>query len=267
MGYSHISAYDHILGVDPNQTGQQVILDPITEPSSDPFILFSYMASVTERVSFVTRILVLPQRQTALVAKQAATLDVLCNGRLRLGVGLGWNDLEFTARNEAFYNRSRRIEEQVSVLRQLWGQFFVNFSGNWHHIHNVGINPHPIQQLIQIWFGGHKEATLPRAAKLGDGWMPNDLTIDETRPLIRSLKQYLTEQNRDPTKFGIDPRVVYDSNIDRMVDLIREWASLGATHVSIDTMGLGFSKPEMHLKALRSVADIIIPIFQSPESF
>ena len=173
LGYSHILAYDHVLGANPERPGGWE--GPYTHQPAfhEPFVLFSFMAAVTQRIGFTTGIIILPQRQTALVAKQATTLDVLSNGGLRIGVGLGWNQVEYTSLNQDFHNRGRRIEEQVELMRLLWTQPLVTFMGRWHSVPDAGINPLPIQQPIPVWFGGHAEAVLQRTARLGDGWMPN----------------------------------------------------------------------------------------------
>ena len=168
LGYHHVLAYDHVLGANPERPGGWN--GPYTHqtPFQEPLVLFAFMAGVTTRIRFTTGIIILPQRQTALVAKQAATLDVLSGGRLRLGVGIGWNEVEYSALNQDFHNRGRRIEEQVEVLRLLWQQPLVTYSGRWHTIPDAGLNPLPIQQPIPIWFGGHSEPVLKRTARLDD---------------------------------------------------------------------------------------------------
>jgi probable F420-dependent oxidoreductase len=154
LGFSHVVAYDHILGANPNRPGGWQ--GPYTYQSAfqEPFVLFSFMAAATHTLEFTPGIIILPQRQTALVAKQAATLDVLSGGRLRLGVGLGWNEVEYISLGEDFHTRGQRIEEQLLLLRQLWTQPLVEFSGSWHTIPDAGINPLPVQRPIPIWFGG-----------------------------------------------------------------------------------------------------------------
>ena len=167
LGYSHLLAYDHVLGANiasrPGWTGAYTSESLFHEV----FVLFSYAAAITERLEFVTGVLILPQRQTALVAKQAASLDRLSNGRLRLGVGVGWNEVEFIALNENFHNRGARSEEQIAVLRRLWTNEVVDYEGRWHRIPDAGINPLPVQQPIPIWLGGYVEATLKRVGALG----------------------------------------------------------------------------------------------------
>ena len=221
-------------------------------------MLFSYLAGVTQKLGFVTGILILPQRQTALVAKQAATLDVLSGGRVRLGIGLGWNEIEYTALNQDFHTRGRRVEEQVTVLRQLWTQPLVSFSGRWHTIPDAGINPLPVQRPIPLWFGGHAEAVVRRAARTGDGWMPNYRTASAARGPIEQLDRYLAEAGRSRAGFGLEARLPYgDGDPDARAGAIRDWQSVGATHLYLNTLGRGFRSPADHLAALRSFAETI----------
>ena len=192
LGFTHILAYEHVLGVDPNHSGGWKGIYSIEDSFMEPFALFSFMAAVTERVEFTTGILILPQRQTALVAKQAATLDRLCGGRLRLGIGVGWNEAEYIALDENFHTRGRRCEEQVQVLRKLWTESCVMFNGHWHSIPHMGLKPRPIQQPIPIWFGGHADVVLRRAARLGDGWLPTYSNVEDTepRPSLPNIKLF-----------------------------------------------------------------------------
>ena len=183
MGFTHVHAYDHILGANPERPGGWTGPYTYLHPFFEPFVLFSYLAGLTRKIEFDTGILILPQRQTALVAKQAATLDVLSNGRLRLGVGNGWNEVEYIALGEAFHNRGKRIEEQVALMRLLWTEPLVKFEGRWHNIPDAGINPLPVQRPIPIWFGGTEDRALRRMARIGDGWMVNVRTIDQAHAL------------------------------------------------------------------------------------
>jgi probable F420-dependent oxidoreductase len=255
LGFTHVVAYDHILGANPDRPGGWQGPYTFQSPFHEPFVLFSYMAAVTQQLEFATGIIILPQRQTALVAKQAATLDVLSGGRLRLGVGLGWNEVEYIALGQEFHTRGRRIEEQVTLLRQLWAQPLVNFEGVWHSVPDAGINPLPIQRPIPIWFGGQAEAALRRAAKLGDGWFTNHRTAANAQPALEQLKQTLREAGRAPADFGIEARVPYgDGKADTWITLIRDWQAAGATHISFNTMGKGFDSPAAHIKAIRAFA-------------
>jgi probable F420-dependent oxidoreductase len=255
LGYSHVLAYEHVLGVNPDRTEDWDGPYDFKDSFQSPFLLFSFMAAVTNSLEFATGILILPQRQTVLAAKQAATLDVLSNGRLRLGIGLGWNKPEYTALGENFHNRGQRIEEQVSLMRQLWTQPLVNFSSRWHNIPNAGINPLPIQRPIPIWFGGHADPVLRRLAKIGDGWMPGYQTAGEAGAALAKVEQYLNQAGRTPTSIGLEARIRYiDGNPDTWEKRLLDWKDAGASHISFHTMQSGFDTPSKHLDALKLFA-------------
>ena len=254
LGFSYVLAYDHVVGVNPDRQGWDGPYDFRT-PFQSPFLLFSFMAGFTTQLGFATGVVILPQRQTALVAKQAATLDILSGGRLRLGVGVGWNEPEYTALGENFHDRGRRIEEQVQVLRALWTNPLVNYSGKWHCIPEAGINPLPIQQPIPIWFGGHAEVVIKRAAQLGDGWLPNYRSAEEARPALDKLEEYLELAGRQRSEFGIEARIRFgEGNAARWEQLLAGWQDAGATHVSFNTMQAGLDTPSKHIEALHQVA-------------
>jgi len=255
LGFSHVLAYDHVLGANPDRPGG--FHGPYTYQSSfiEPFTLFSFMAAVTRRLGFATGIIILPQRQTALVAKQAACLDVLSGGRLRLGVGLGWNEVEYEALNEDFHTRGKRIEEQVKVMRRLWTEPLVTYQGRWDTIQDAGLNPMPFQQPIPIWFGGQAEPVMKRTARLGDGWMPNTRTPASAQPLLESLDRYLAEAGRSRADFGIEARIKFEpGKADESLKSMVTWRQYGATHLSINTMGSGLQTPQEHLAALAEFA-------------
>jgi probable F420-dependent oxidoreductase len=256
LGFSHILAYDHILGANPERPGGWQGPYTYQHPFLEPLTLFTYMAAFTQKIEFATGVIILPQRQTAVFAKQAATLDVLCGGRLRLGIGLGWNAVEYTALNEDFHTRGKRIEEQVEVLRLLWTQPLVTFKGRWHDIPDAGLNPLPIQRPIPLWFGGTAEPVLQRAARLGDGWMPMYRTAADALPALEKLARYRREAGRASLPFGIEPRFSYgDGDAGVWLSLIDGWQVAGATHISFNTMGHGFDTPAKHLAAVRLLAD------------
>ncbi len=258
LGFTHIVAYDHVLGANPNRPGGWKGPYTHESPFHEPFVLFGYMAALTQKIEFVPGIIILPQRQTALVAKQSAALDVLSGGRLRLGVGLGWNEVEFIALNQDFHTRGRRIEEQVTLMRQLWTEPLVNFAGKWHTIPDAGLNPLPVQRPIPVWFGGTADAALRRAARFADGWLINLRTIDESRTTLAKLDSYLAEVGRSRPGFGIEPRVAYgEGKPDAWAGLVNEWQALGATHLSFNTMGKGFNTPTAHLAAIRAFAEAV----------
>lgn len=255
LGFSHILAYDHVVGANPDRPGGWKGPYTYLTPFHEPFVLFAYMAGVTQTIGFTPGIIILPQRQTVLVAKQAATLDVLSGGRLRLGVGLGWNEVEYIALGEDFHNRGRRMEEQVAVMRELWTKPLVNFSGRWHTIPDAGINPIPVQRPIPVWFGGHAEPALRRIARLADGWMPNYRSAAEARPAVDQLERFLEQAGRVRDSLGLEARLPYgDGDPAAWEKLIQDWTDLGATHFTINTMGAGFDTPGDHLDALRKFA-------------
>jgi len=261
LGFNHILTYEHVLGANP--TRESTFEGPYTceDPFLSPFLLFSYMAAVTQRLEFTTGILILPQRQTALVAKQAATLDVLSNGRLRLGIGVGWNEVEFQALGEDFHVRGQRVEEQIQLLRLLWTQPLVEFEGRWDNIPDAGVNPLPVQRPIPIWIGGWAEPVLKRVAKLSDGWMPMVKNIQEAHVILKKIDRYLAQAGRTRDDIGIEARISYaDGNPESWIKSLKDWASLGATHVSINTMNCGFNTPGEHLDAVRKFASITTSI-------
>ncbi len=256
LGFSHILAYDHVLGANPERSGGWNGPYTFEHPFHDPFVLFSYMAALTQRIEFVTGILILPQRETAVVAKQAATLDVLSNGRFRMGVGVGWNKVEFIALNQDFHVRGQRIEEQIDVLRQLWANKLITVNGRWHTIPDAGLNPRPIRNTIPIWFGGHADVVLQRVARLGDGWMPNYKTTESARPALEKLDAYLAENGRSRADIGIEARISYGHGRDEQWQpLLDSWQAAGATHLTLNTMYLGLDTPDKHINAIRTFAD------------
>jgi probable F420-dependent oxidoreductase len=261
LGYDYLLVYDHVLGAHPDREPR--LTGPYTyqHPFYEPMVLFGFLAAVTTRLQLTTGILILPQRQTTLVAKQAAEIDVLSHGRLRLGIGLGWNYVEYEALGETFRNRGSRVEEQVELLRKLWTEPLVNFRGAYHVISNAGLNPMPFQRPIPIWFGGSAEAALRRAARLGDGWMPaGRKPDDQVKRLLDQLEQYLREEGRDRKSFGIDPWIsIAGLSKDEWHARAEAWRSLGATHLAVDTMRAGFTTPQAHIDAIRSFRSIISP--------
>ena len=262
LGYTHILAYDHVLGANPDRPGGWS--GPYTHqtPFHEPFVLFGFMAAVTQRVEFVTGVIILPQRQTALVAKQAAALDVLSGGRLRLGFGIGWNQVEYTALNEPFHNRGRRFDEQLEVLNLLWTQPLVTFAGKYHTIEDAGLNPMPVQQPIPIWFGGHADVVMARVAKWGAGWMPNYRTPQEAAHALATLDARLAEVGRSRPAVGLEARIAYGrGDAAQWARLIDDWRAAGATHLTINTMGSGFTRPDEHVAAVRHFAEAVLPVY------
>jgi probable F420-dependent oxidoreductase len=259
LGYRHALAFDHVLGagVDtrPGWTGY-------TSDTAfhEVFVLFGYLAAVTRTLELVTGVLVLPQRQTALVAKQAAEVDVLSGGRLRLGVGVGWNNVEYDALGESFTDRGARSEEQVELLRRLWAEPTVTFSGRWHTVENAGIKPRPVSGRIPVWFGGNAEALLRRVGRIGDGWMPQRPPDDVARGMLDRVRAYARDAGRDPAEIGFEPRLSLAQVPDReRADFAAGWRELGATHLCVSTMGLGLESADDHVAALRDAMDVLAP--------
>jgi probable F420-dependent oxidoreductase len=251
LGYSHVLAYDHVLGAStknrPDWRG------PYTSDTlfHEPLVLFAYLAGITQKLEFVTGVIILPQRQTALVAKQAAELDVLSGGRLRLGVGIGWNDVEYEALNENFRNRGRRFEEQIEVLRLLWTQPIVDFHGQYHNITEAGLKPLPVQRPIPLWIGANVEAGVERAGRVADGYFPQVPPDERGRRMVEVFRTAAEQAGRDPDSLGIEARIsLGQGSPDDWRRLYEGWRDLGATHISVNTMGMGLASPDEHISAI-----------------
>ncbi len=258
LGYNHLLVFDHVLGADPTNRPDWRGSYSIDDPFHEPFVLFGYLAAVTQKLELVTGVIILPQRQTALVAKQAAEVDVLSGGRLRLGVGVGWNYVEYEALGMNFHNRGRRIEEQVEVLRLLWTQKVVTFHGKYHHITEAGINPLPIQRPIPLWMGGSADVLLRRAARMADGWFPQMPPNQIAEEALSKLRSYLQDEGRNPSDFGIEARItIAGLSEDDWVAQFRGWEKLGATHISVNTMRAGLSSPQDHINAIRHFKEVV----------
>lgn len=253
MGYDYLLAYDHVLGANPDRPGGWAGRPyDYTDSFHEPFVLYGYLAGLTERIKLVTGILILPQRQTALVAKQAAQVDILSGGRLVLGVGIGWNEVEYEALGQDFRNRGKRSAEQVELLNLLWTQRLVTFKGKYHSIPDAGLYPLPVQQPIPVWFGGGADAVLRRMARLGQGWFANGSVNDAQKAKVEQLHGYLAAEGRDPATFGIDGRLnigtIPRADWAKTVD---QWRQLGATQMGAVTMNAGFDSIDAHLNAFR----------------
>jgi len=254
MGYTHMLAFDSVVGANPDRPGGWDSPYTYQHAFHEPFALFAFCAAVTRRIELVTGVLILPQRQTTLVAKQAAEVDVLSGGRLRLGIGVGWNPVEFEALGENIHTRGKRIEEQLEVMRLLWTRELVTYEGRWHRVPDAGIKPLPVQQPIPVWMGGESEAVLRRAARLADGW----ITLQTFRPgpasqqIIDRLHGLLREAGRDPAAFGIEGRVALAKLPPaEWVKELAAWRAMrGITHLCVNTMGLGLPGPEEHVRTL-----------------
>jgi probable F420-dependent oxidoreductase len=258
LGYAHLLTYDHVLGADvrqyPGWNGPYTHNDLFHEP----FVLFGYLAALTRRLELVSGVIILGQRQTALVAKQAAEVDVLTGGRLRLGVGIGWNHVEYEALGTNFHDRGRRSEEQIAVLRALWTQDVVHFKGRWHQITHAGLNPLPVQRPIPIWLGGRAEAVVRRVGRLADGWFPQFAPDKAGEETLNRMRGYAREAGRDPATIGIEARINFaGGDPERWSREAEAWQKLGATHLSVNTMKAGLRSPDEHIKAIRQLKEVL----------
>ncbi len=256
LGYRHILAFDHVIGA--NLENRPDWKGPYNLETSfhEPFVLFGFLAGVTRTIELTTGIIILPQRQTVLVAKQAAALDVLSGGRFRFGIGLGWNQVEYESLNEEFTNRGARSAEQIDLMRKLWTDKTVDFKGKWHSVPDAGLKPLPVQQPIPIWMGGgNSERALKRIARISDGWMTTGGLTDEGQAAIERFRGYLSEYGRDDGSVGLEGWVKLNpNNLSASAAQLEQWRDLGATHVSINTMGLGRVGGPAHLELLRAFA-------------
>lgn len=258
LGYDYVLAFDHVIGADPTK---HTLLGPYTHESMfhEPFVLFGYIAAITQRVDLVTGILILPQRQTALVAKQAAEIDILSGGRLVLGIGVGWNQVEYEALGEDFHRRGRKTEEQLQLLRRLWSEELVNFEGRFDKVRHAGINPRPDRE-IPIWFGGMSRPVLERCGRYGSGWFPRDLYPDDPErnreDVLRRLeriKEHAREAGRDPDAIALCTRAFVDAgDVEAQVAQGRTWEEAGTTHLSLNTMDAGYTSPQQHIEAIKN---------------
>ena len=253
LGYDHLLAFDHILGADPERHAPWTGAYTKDSLFHEPFVLFGFLAAITSRIELATSVLVLSQRQAALVAKQAAEVDVLTGGRLRLGVGIGWNEVEYEALNEDWHTRGARSEEQVQLMRALWTQEVVNFDGRFHKVTAAGINPLPVQRPIPVWFGGHADKVMRRIARIGDGLIlsSNDPPTERRAALVQRLRDYVKEEGRDPSEVGLDARANFRDGIPQAVAEARKWQKMGATHLSFNTMSAALDTPDKHIDAIR----------------
>jgi probable F420-dependent oxidoreductase len=266
LGYDSIFIADHVLGADPavhqhpslgRYSYKHVVHEPLT--------LMAYIAAITTRIVLSTGILILPQRQTALVAKQAAEVDVLSGGRMRLGVGVGWNKVEYDALGENFHNRGRRCEEQMAVMRALWTQAVVDFHGQWHHIDHAGLNPLPVQRPIPIWLGvGSRQSPRPpdpvlrRVARLADGWCPNIPRNETGQAIVAQVHQYAKEAGRDPSTLPLEGRVMIGGRPpEDCAKQVQAWQRLGATQFIAESREAHLKFPDEHIAAIRQFKEVI----------
>ena len=255
LGYRHLLAYDHVVGADPAVHEGWAGPYDVDTTFHEPFVLFGHLSAITT-LELVTGIIILPQRQTALVAKQAAEVDILTGGQFRLGVGIGWNPVEYEALGRDFHDRGARSEEQVELLRRLLSQRSVTFEGRHERVSGAGIAPLPVQRPIPIWFGGASAPLYRRAGRLGDGWfpmVPPGPRLDEAKAMVDDAA---VAAGRDPADIGMEGRVAWgrDGGVDIVLDHLERWRAAGASHLTVDTMRAGFTVVDDHLAALAEVA-------------
>jgi probable F420-dependent oxidoreductase len=259
LGYRHVLAYDHVLGADPAVHRGWAGPYDVTTTFHEPFVLFGYLAGLTS-LELVTGIIILPQRQTALVAKQAAEVDLLTVGRFRLGIGLGWNEVEYEALGQDFATRGRRIEEQVDLLRRLWTEPSVTFDGRFDRVTGAGLAPLPVQRPIPVWFGGQSDPAYRRIGRLADGWFPQvppGPKLDEARGVV---ERAAAEAGRDPAALGLEGRASWRGDPGQLAERAAAWRDAGATHLSVNTMGAGLRSVDDHLQALETAAGALRPL-------
>jgi probable F420-dependent oxidoreductase len=258
MGYDFLLAYDHVLGANPEREGGWT--GPYTHKSQfhEVFTLCAYAAAITSKIELAIGVLVLPQRQAVLAAKQAAQVDIFSGGRFRLGVGVGWNKVELEGMGENFGNRGKRVAEQVRLMQRLWTEELVKFDGDYHKIDDAGLNPLPVQRPIPVWFGGRADAMIERMAELGAGWMAGGINPTAASDILKNLHEALKAQGRNPDDFGLDPFLPMSRLPNGEHEAyIEAWRQLGATHLSIVTMGQDFKDIDEHLEQLSQLRGVV----------
>jgi len=254
LGFGHVLAYDHVVGADP--AVHQGWRGPYDMRSTfhEPLVMFGFLAAVTS-LELVTGIIILPQRQTVLVAKQAAEVDLLTRGRFRLGIGLGWNQVEYEALGQEFATRGKRVEEQVGLLRRLWTEPSVTYRGRYDQVTGAGLAPLPVQRPIPVWFGAQSDPAYRRVGRLADGWFPQvapGADLDQARATV---EQAAAEVGRDPGLIGMEGRISWRGSPELLADQAGQWHDAGATHLSVNTMGAGLAGVDDHLAALAAAAE------------
>jgi probable F420-dependent oxidoreductase len=257
LGYRHLLAYDHVLGADPEAHAPWRGPYTVATTFHEPFVMFGYLAGATT-LELVTGIIILPQRQTALVAKQAAEVDLLTGGRFRLGVGLGWNAVEYEALGQRFDQRGRRLSEQIGLLRRLWTEEVVTHEGEFDTVTAAGLAPLPVQRPIPVWIGGSSDAAYRRIGRLADGWFPQVAPgpdLDHARAVVAEAAD---AAGRDPATLGLEGRVTWNpEDPARFERQVGKWRDAGASHLAINTMSTGQTGVDAHLAVLARAAELI----------
>ena len=254
LGFAHLLAYDHVVGADPAvHTGWNGPYDVHTT-FHEPLVMFGFLAAITRTLELVTGVVILPQRQTALVAKQAAEVDLLSGGRLRLGVGIGWNAVEYEALGQDFGTRGKRSAEQIELLRRLWTEPSVTVDGAFDTVTGAGLAPLPVQRPIPIWIGAASTAGYRRIGRLADGWFPMMAPGPRLDEALAEIERGATAAGRDPASIGMEGRVTWNGDDDAVARHIAAWSKAGASHLSVDTMAAGLTHVDQHLDVLARVA-------------
>ncbi len=256
LGFTHIGVYDHVLGADPEIHKPWMGPYDVNTTFHEPFVLFGFLAAVAD-VELVSEVFILPQRQTALVAKQAIEVDLLTKGRFRLGVGVGWNEVEYEALDKEFHNRGKRLDEQVEIMRALWNEPVVTFDGTYEKITGAGLAPRPIQRPIPVWFGGRSRAAYERIGRTGDGWFPMTPPGEKLARAKLTIDAAAVAAGRDPKSIGMEGQVPWSADPDKLQRDVQRWHEGGATHVSVNTMAQGFTNVDEHLAALEQAASAL----------
>ncbi len=253
LGFDHLIAYDHVIGA--NTASRPDWQGPYTSESTfhEPFVLFSYLAGLTRTLELVSAVIILPQRQTTLVAKQAACLDVLSKGRLRLGIGIGWNAVEYEALGENFHDRGKRSEEQIDLMRKLWAEETISYDGRWHKVTDAGLNPLPPRRAIPLWLGGMAPQVIERVGRLADGWFPFPNPHLEAQ--LAQVREHARAAGRDPADIGIECMLPAGEDAGKTRERVERLQALGATHVAAVTMNANLPDPQAHIDAIRRFRD------------
>lgn len=252
-GFDHLLAYDHVLGIDHADRDRE-LYGPYDQhdPFHDPLVMFAYLAGRHDRLKFTTAVLILPQRQTALVARQAADVALLSNNRLRLGIGVGWNWVEYEALGQDFATRGKRADEQIDLLRRLWTEEVVDVEGRFDQIHRAGIPPRPTEP-VPIWIGGFGEAALNRCARAGDGFLFGGRD-EQVYEAFDRLQVLVAQAGRPADSVGAEAMILSPRGPQAAAEKIQRWAEAGGTHASIVTMGLGLDSTEAHVDYVGQIA-------------
>jgi probable F420-dependent oxidoreductase len=256
LGYRHLVAYEHVVGADPAVYTDWSGPYDIDSTFHEPFVMLGYLAGIT-KLELAPAVIILPQRQTALVAKQAAEVDLLTEGRFRLGIGLGWNQVEYEALGQDFSTRGRRMDEQVALLRRYWTERSITFEGEFDRVTGAGIAPLPLQRPIPLWFGGGSKPAFRRMGRLADGWLPMMTPGPELDEAMATIAASAEAAGRDPQTIGMEGRITWGGDLDQVKLEAEQWRALGATHVSINTMGSGLGPVAAHLEVLAKVAQAL----------